>query len=389
MRTALIIEHLDPIRGGAEYSCMEMARLLARNGVEVTVIAATVGEAVKADDCGFRIVDLGVKSRSRVRIFKTLTVEAQKLTQNETFDIVHAIAPIPNADVYQPRGGLIDEAFERNMAKYSPTVARLRRLIGPNGKQRRVRREEKYLAARTNCMFLAVSDYVRRQFYEHLQLSDDRIRVIYNGVNTERFGRADEPERIRHLRGVLDIGDDRLVGLFVANNLKLKGIDPLFAALRYLRATNAAVFEDLRIIIVGTDDFWPFYKRARRWGLLDTLLFLGPAKDMSSLYYLADFLVHPTWYDPCSRVVLEAIACRLAVITSRFNGASEIVAKADCGIVVTDLTDPGGLAGAIATINDAEKRKRLADNCRAAIDQISMARHIRELIELYKELKNL
>ena len=41
-------------------------------------------------------------------------------------------------------------------------------------------------------------------------------------------------------------------------------------------------------------------------------------------YAAADLYVHPTFYDPCSLVVLEAAACGLPIITSRYNGAAEL-----------------------------------------------------------------
>jgi UDP-glucose:(heptosyl)LPS alpha-1,3-glucosyltransferase len=116
-------------------------------------------------------------------------------------------------------------------------------------------------------------------------------------------------------------------------------------------------------------------------------VFLGPARDVSRLYLPADFLVHPTWYDPCSRVVLEAIACQLPSITSNYNGAAEIVRQADCGLVVNDLSQPSELARAIETLADDDYRKRLAGNCIAAREQVSMERHTRELIDLYKDMK--
>jgi UDP-glucose:(heptosyl)LPS alpha-1,3-glucosyltransferase len=386
VKVALIIEHLDPARGGAECSCLEMAQLLAREGLEVCIISGKAGPAAQSDD-GFQIIDLGIKGYSRLKVLKTFIGRAQQLIDKRGFDIVHAITPIPGADIYQPRGGLIDETFRRTTAKHGPIGSTVRNIIGPNHKQRYLRRIERYLAHETACRFLAVSDYVRRQFREHLELPDARMTVIYNGVNIERFVRPVDPKTSSHLREILGIADDHLVGLFVANNLKLKGMDPLLASMRYLASTNAALVKRLKIIVVGTDDFWPYYKKAERWGLVDRIVFLGPARDVSRLYLPADFLVHPTWYDPCSRVVLEAIACQLPSITSNYNGAAEIVRQADCGLVVNDLSHPSELARAIETLADDDYRKRLAGNCIAARDQISMERHTRELIDLYKDMK--
>ena len=52
---------------------------------------------------------------------------------------------------------------------------------------------------------------------------------------------------------------------------------------------------------------------------------------MRHCYFAADFLVHPTFYDPCSLVVLEALACGLPVLTSRLAGASIAVREGETG----------------------------------------------------------
>jgi len=344
-----------------------MARLLARNGVETAIITAA---ARNVGDTSFEIIDLGMKRSTRLTTLAGFVRKAQMLAADRKFEIVHAVTPIPNADVYQLRAGLIETTFRQNLARRSLLGATARRMVGPNPRQRFLRRMEKHLAYRTNCVFLAVSEYVREQIRHHLQLPEQRMRVIYNGVDLERFRRQHQS-----------------VGLFVANNLKLKGMDLILAAMGSLAETHDPAAEKIKIIVIGTDRFWPYYKQAQRQHLLDKVIFLGPCQDMTRLYQLADFVVHPTWHDPCSRVVLEAVASNLPSITSNFNGAAEIVKQADCGVVIEDLTSPGELTDALKQMLDVQFRRRLAENCPKVHEQIGMARHVGELIDLYEELQ--
>ena len=63
---------------------------------------------------------------------------------------------------------------------------------------------------------------------------------------------------------------------------------------------------------------------------------------MEQYYGAADLYVHPTFYDSCSLTVLEALATGLPVVTSRFNGASDVIVSDEGGRVIDDPADPNG-----------------------------------------------
>src|SRR4029434_8802910 len=73
-------------------------------------------------------------------------------------------------------------------------------------------------------------------------------------------------------------------------------------------------------------------KRSARWerfagqlGVSDHSTVHGPVADMVPFYAAADAFIHPTYYDPCSLVVLEAAASGLPIVTTRrANGAAEL-----------------------------------------------------------------
>ena len=78
----------------------------------------------------------------------------------------------------------------------------------------------------------------------------------------------------------------------------------------------------------------PYERLARRLGIESRVRFVGPCREVRNCYFASDFLVHPTFYDPCSLVVLEALACGLPVITTRYNGASELLNPPREGYVI-------------------------------------------------------
>ena len=96
--------------------------------------------------------------------------------------------------------------------------------------------------------------------------------------------------------------------------------------------------------VAGNPDYRRWQALAQRLGIAERVSFVGLCSEMRDAYFAADFLVHPTFYDPCSLVVLEALACALPVITTRANGASELLHPLQEGYVVDDPHDHQRLA---------------------------------------------
>jgi UDP-glucose:(heptosyl)LPS alpha-1,3-glucosyltransferase len=143
---------------------------------------------------------------------------------------------------------------------------------------------------------------------------------------------------------------------------------------------------DWTLVVAGRDNAAPYRRLARRLGVAGRIRFLGSRSDIRSLYAAADVLAHPTWYDPCSRVVLEALSCGLPVVTTRFNGAAEVIEQGRHGAVIDSPRDARVLAAAIGTCLTPEVREA----CRAEAAQmqarLSMVRHARDLKALYDEV---
>jgi len=131
-------------------------------------------------------------------------------------------------------------------------------------------------------------------------------------------------------------------------------------------------------------DAWRRY--VDRLGLSGQVVFAGRVDDPLPYYAAADCYVHPTYYDPCSLVVLEAAACGLPLITSRYNGASEMFRDGKDVLLVDDPADDAELAGAMRTLLDESARQRLGAAARATILQHSFHRNVDQILEIYREI---
>jgi UDP-glucose:(heptosyl)LPS alpha-1,3-glucosyltransferase len=183
------------------------------------------------------------------------------------------------------------------------------------------------------------------------------------------------------------IAPNEVVGLFAAMNYHLKGLEPLLHATQRLFARpefvgNAPPF---RLMIVGHPRAHSYQKLAHQLGIDDAVRFVGYCPEMRNAYFAADFLVHPTFYDPCSLVVLEALACGLPVITTRYNGASELLhstAPHQEGYVISDPHDHQQLAWCMAQMIDTGRRHAFAQAARRTATQWTFEQHYRQLMSV-------
>lgn len=376
MRVAIVQESIDARRGGAETSTMEMAAALGARGIEVCVLhAASQREEARIETVRTIGVPVTTGGSKLARTRKYLAGAAH-LTSALRVDIVHAVLPLATADVYQPRGGTYPETIERTLALARPaawrSMKRFARLL--NRRQRLLLNAERRLLARQNPVWVAcVSQYVRKQVLAIQPRVNERAVVVFNGVAPPARLHASMRDTLRQ-RWKLS---NRPVVLFVANNFRLKGLRELLLALSHDH--GAAKYQ---VVVAGRDKPAPYERLARRLAVADRVRFIGPAP-AAELYAVADAVCHPTWYDPCSRVALEALACNIPVITTAWNGAAEVISHGRDGFVVNDPNDAPALAAAIrSALALASQRGALP----AAPFEWTMARHAEGLHRLYDRI---
>ena len=382
MRIALVVENLDRRRGGAETSVGEFASHIAAAGVQVCCLTAG-GEPTR--DGGVEIRPVGPSAGPRWWRYRRFLADAAALAAKEKFDLLHAIVPCPGADIYQPRGGTVPETVARNLALVGPGLRRMlkraRQMLSI--KHRIMRRAEHDLLTAPNKPFVAcVSSYVARQVERHYGLRGPTVRVIFNGVNPDP---ADDPQRLRdrqELRSRWGLDSQTVVFATVAHNFRLKGVDKFLQAGALLRRNG----QKAAFLVAGRGNEAPYRRLANRCGIGRDVQFVGATSDVWALYHAADACVLASYYDPCSRVVLEAMSAGLPCVTTRYNGASDVIEDGDNGYVVDSPDDVAGLADRMALLMDAQRRRRLGEAGRRLRDELSMARHARQMLVLYEEV---
>ncbi len=382
MKVCIVIESIDTRRGGAETSTRQFIHHLAERGPQVHVLTTT--RLPDSPDMKVHTVRTPIGNRA-LRANAFLHRAAERL-EGLNVDVVHSMLPLPGCHVYQPRGGTVAESVERNLALIrSPLARTVKRLLnGFNLKQQSQLRQEAHLfLRRPDVIVAALSRYVVDQLKRHYQISDSRIRLVFNGVDMPQLPAEQLDQAAETLRRELALPDNALILLLVAHNFKLKGVHRAIEALALLKRSTDRPY---RLLVVGRDHAAPYHRHARALGVHDQVEFVAQSDRVQAYYRMADILVHPTYYDPCSRVVLEALAAGLPAVTTRHNGAVDVMEDGVHGHVIDSADAVQQLADAIARLSDPDHRDQCARNGLALGDRISMARHADEMLAVYEEI---
>jgi len=162
---------------------------------------------------------------------------------------------------------------------------------------------------------VAVSHFVRDLIArQYPTLGRDRVRVIYNKPDLERFSPPSSEDRER-LRSAAGLSPQDVLITTAGTNFMLKGIRQLLTALSQLPP-------HFKLHVAGGRNPKSYLALARKLGVADRVSFLGKVDDMPSFYRTGDIFILASFFDACSNAVLEALACGNKVLSSVMNGSS-------------------------------------------------------------------
>jgi glycosyltransferase involved in cell wall biosynthesis len=189
-----------------------------------------------------------------------------------------------------------------------------------NALTHRLSLDQERSALRKARRIIANSERTRRDLTEKLGIDGSLIRIVYYGIDAERFSPPSE-ERRRELRIQLGLPDRPQVAFVGALGDQRKGFDTVFAAWSSL-CKDPDWEADL--IVVGRGAELPLWqRRARDAGMGKRIRFLGFRSDVPDLLAACDALVAPTRYEAYGLGVQEALCSGIPAIVSAGAGVAE------------------------------------------------------------------
>jgi UDP-glucose:(heptosyl)LPS alpha-1,3-glucosyltransferase len=223
--------------------------------------------------------------------------------------------------------------------------------------------------------FVALSAPNRDEIVRLYGVAPDRITVIPNGVDLDRFQPSAEDRAA--VRSEWTLRDDELVALFVGHEFERKGLRHVLAALASLRRRGVPV----RLLVAGGDS--PAALRGEFADLGDAAIFVGHRDDIERYYAAADVFVMPAAFDISPLVGPEALASGLPILMTDVGGVREYLRDGENGwFIQQDATDIATKLDALA--GDRARLARMASCARASVahrDWRAIARQYLELID--------
>ena len=245
---------------------------------------------------------------------------------------------------------------------------------------------------------IAVSNETKVDVLKYFNVDEDKIKVIYNGINLQEYVVTKEMTTLDKY----GIDKSKPYVLFVGRITRQKGIIHLVNAIKYIDSETQIVLcagaPDTPEIAKEMENSVSEVKKTRDnviW--IDEML---PKKEIIQLYSHAAVFCCPSIYEPFGIINIEAMACETAVVASAVGGIKEVVVDGETGILVPldqqnvapfepvnpDKFSRDLAAGINKIINNKALRESMAKNGRKRVedyfDWIAIAKQVKDLYKL-------
>jgi glycosyltransferase involved in cell wall biosynthesis len=305
--------------GGAETITLNLIRRLDRSRFQPELCClkelGAIGELLSAEIPVFQRL---LRNKYDLRVLPRLT----RLMRRRQIDAIISV-------------GAGDKMFWGRLAARLAGVPVIISAIHSTGFPDRIGRLNRALTPLTN-MFVGVAEAHGRYLVEQERFPAEKVCVIPNGIDTDRFRpRVTDPELRRHLG--LRPGP-------VAGTVARLGPEKNHELFLEVAARTRQEVPNAQFVLIGDGPLREFLRqRARQLGIADCVHFLGWRSDVAELLGLLDVFLLTSHIEANPVSILEALATGVPVVSTRVGSVAESVC-ADAGFLV-EPGDAAGMAG--------------------------------------------
>ncbi|HYM75128.1 MAG TPA: glycosyltransferase [Candidatus Dormibacteraeota bacterium] len=227
---------------------------------------------------------------------------------------------------------------------------------------------------------LTNANAVREAVLAEDHFTPEKVRVIYNGVDLERFSQDSRDRDWLIPNG----SDEKWIVLVGSMYSDVKGHPWLISAAE----TVVKEFPAARFLLVGDGARRKdFESRVAQLGLEKYFYFLGRRDDVPRILACCDIAVLPSRAEGLPNAVLEYLAAGLPTVASRVGGNVEIIGESEHGLLVPPEDSPLLAQGLLRLLRDPGFAASLGRKGRAFVAaEFSFQRMIEKTDQMYTEL---
>ena len=393
MNVCFVSPEYFPISGGTGAYVYYLSRQLQKLGHNVHVVARhSVDSTEKIDGVNVNYVrGVGNPLTRYWRFARSASKKLEELNKKFGFDIIHANLPlVPSFAIpSEPANALVSTVHSTWKGEAEAIRRGSRRKLNPNEKlmlrfNSLLRSYEKKLMKRSDAL-IAVSLYTRNELTELYDVDEEKIHVIYNGVDTQKF----KPNGDRAgLRLELGLEEEQKIILCVGRLYYRKGITTLLKSIPEV----VQKFGDVKFVISGRGfkkNEENLRKLAEKLKIEKSVMFLGyvPDEKLPDLYAASDIFVLPALYENFPFAILEAQSTGLPVISTKVGGIPEFLTNNKNGLLV-EPGDSEQLAQEIMILlQDPELAEELGRRGRSLVEEkFAWPLITSQVVDLYRKI---
>lgn len=231
---------------------------------------------------------------------------------------------------------------------------------------------------------IACSKSVRRHVSERAGIPLEKIDVIPNGVDLDRFAVQHEPDRVKAELGI-PLG--RKVAAMIGRISEQKGQEDFIRAAKIIKET----LPETVFLIVGSADEEALLSRLRRLvrelGVEKETFFIDYVPDIPKVYFIADVLVVPSRWEGFGLVLVEGMAAGKPIVATEVGAISELVARNETARLAPPGEPSAIAAEVVSLLRDPVRAKEMGEKGRARARQFSWRRSGEEMNALYRGIR--
>jgi len=349
--------------GGVERHVSDLSRAQARLGLKVAVASTGGRLAEQLPEWGVEHIPLPIASKNPLR-FLLSQPQIARLLRSGRFQIVHAHSRVPAWHAFL--AARPTSPFHLVTTCHSPYRPGLLSSVMARGER-----------------VICVSGAVRRHVLRHFHPPEERVRLIYNGIDLERFHPPSAGQR-EEARRKLGLSPDHLALGNAGRISHAKGWDILLRALAPLMRENPR----LRLVIIGDGQALSSLElTSERLGIRQSCHFAGLIQRVWEVLGALDIFVSASRWEGFGYALVEAMAVGLPVVASRVGSVPEYVVDGENGL----LYQPGSeeeLCEKVRILAESETlRSELGRRAREVVEErFDLRRSAARVVEVYREL---